>query len=288
MKILKKGIGVVGSTTIDKIVAGDQSYLKPGGVTTYAGITYRRHGIPALVVSNLAERDFKVIETLEAEKIDVFTAASQQTTRFVNYIQGDRRYQELLQQACSIDAKQIQAVIHRIDGLHLGPLHPLDIDPDALNLLQKSDLPIFLDVQGYTRLAQNKKIYPFVSGHLTAGLIAAQIIKANEIEHQSILDFYQMNLTELMDRFKIGESVITLGERGGFVRTRSGETFEYAADPGNSAVDSTGAGDVFFAAYILSRFSCQLPIPDACRYAARIAARQVEGKYITTNQLGLT
>jgi len=71
MKILNKGIGVVGSTTIDKIVAGDQSYLKLGGVTTYAGITYRRHGIPAFIVSNLAERDVKVIKNLKTEKIEV-------------------------------------------------------------------------------------------------------------------------------------------------------------------------------------------------------------------------
>jgi sugar/nucleoside kinase (ribokinase family) len=287
MIILKKGIGIVGSTTIDKIVARDQSYLKLGGVTTYAGITYRRHGIPALIVSNLAKRDFKVVKNLKAEKIDVFNAASNQTTHFVNYIQGDKRNQELLQQAGPINADQIQAMIHRIDGLHLGPLHPLDIDPGALALLRKSNLPIFLDVQGYTRMVRNKTVYPSVSGHLAAGLMSAQIIKAIGFEQQSILDFYQMNLTELMARFKIEESVITLGKNGGFVRTQSGKTFKYTANPVNSPVDSTGAGDVFFAAYIVSRFPNQMHIPDACRYAARIAAKQVEGKYITINQLGL-
>ena len=201
MKILNKGIGVVGSTTIDKIIAGDQSYLKLGGVTTYAGITYRRHGIPAFIVSNLAERDVKVIKNLKTEKIEVFNAASDQTTCFVNYIRGDNRNQELLQQACPIEAEQIQAMIHRVDGMHLGPLHPLDIDPAVLDLLRKSNLPIFLDVQGYTRMVQNQKVYPSVSGHLTAGLISAKVIKANGIEHQLIVDFYQMDLTELMVRF---------------------------------------------------------------------------------------
>lgn len=36
-------------------------------------------------------------------------------------------------------------------------------------------------------------------------------------------------------------------------------------------------------------FSLQhkMHIPEACRYAARIAALQVEGNYITINQLGL-
>jgi sugar/nucleoside kinase (ribokinase family) len=287
MKRLEKGIGVVGSTTIDKIVAEDQSYLKLGGVTTYAGITYRRHGIPARIVSNIADQDLRKINLLKAERIDVFTEATDRTTHFVNYIQGHRRYQGLPQQADPIEAGQIQAIIGRVDGLHLGPLHPLDIDPAALSLLRKSNLSIFLDVQGYTRMVKNKKVYPSVSDHLAEGLIAAQIIKANGSEYQSILDYYQMNLSELMIRFKIEESVVTLGENGGFVQKQSGETIKYAAKPVNSLVDPTGAGDVFFAAYIVSRFSNQMQIFDACRYAARIAAQQVEGKYITISQLAL-
>ena len=287
MKRLENGIGVVGSTTIDKIVAEDQSYLKLGGVTTYAGITYRRHGIPARIVSNIADQDLRKLNLLKAERIDVFTEATDRTTHFVNYIKGHRRYQRLPQQACPIEAEQIQVIIDRVDGLHLGPLHPLDIDPAALSLLRKSNMSIFLDVQGYTRMVKNKKVYPSVSHHLAEGLIAAQIIKANGSEYQSILDYYQMNLSELMIRFKIEESVVTLGENGGFVQKQSGETIKYAAKPVNSLVDPTGAGDVFFAAYIVSRFSNQMQILDACRYAARIAAQQVEGKYITISQLAL-
>jgi sugar/nucleoside kinase (ribokinase family) len=52
-------------------------------------------------------------------------------------------------------------------------------------------------------------------------------------------------------------------------------------------VDPTGSGDVFLAAYIVSRFVDKKDIPDACIYAAEIAARQVEGKYITIDQLSL-
>jgi len=287
MTYLNKCIGVVGSITIDKIVTEGQRFNKLGGVTTYAGLTYRRHGIPTLIVSNLAKQDLDNINTFKAEKIDVIWQKSVQTTHFVNYIQGPKRCQEMPQQASPIEPGQIQEIIDRVDGLHLGPLHPLDIDPAALSLLQISNLPIFLDVQGYTRIVRNKRVYPSVSDHLAAGLSSAQIIKANGIEYQSILDFYQMNLTELMTRFKIDESVVTSGKTGGFVHTRNGETFQYAADTVNSPADPTGAGDVFFAAYIVSRFSNQLSIPEACRYAARIAGLQVAGKYLTIDQLGL-
>jgi hypothetical protein len=43
--MIEKGIAVIGSTTIDNIVHRNFSRFKIGGVTTYSGITYSRHGI---------------------------------------------------------------------------------------------------------------------------------------------------------------------------------------------------------------------------------------------------
>ena len=287
MNLLKKGIGIVGSTTIDKVITEDHSFLKLGGVTTYAGITYRRHGIPAFIISNIAEQDLEVIRKLHAEDILVFSAKSDFSTYFVNFNRGDLRYQELLQQAGSIKIGQIQAIFDRVDGLHLGPLHPLDIEAGALRSLHDSNLKIFLDVQGYTRIVKNKKVYRSVSVQMAAGLALAHIAKANETEYDAILAFFQMTLAELMHYFKIEEFVVTLGDKGGFVQKQSGEIFHYDAALIKKPVDPTGSGDVFLAAYIVSRFVDNRDIPDACIYAAKIAAQQVEGKYITIDQLSL-
>jgi sugar/nucleoside kinase (ribokinase family) len=288
MNRLKKGVGVVGSTAIDKIITEDHSFLKLGGVTTYAGITYRRHGIPVFIISNIAEQDLEVMGKLYAENVLVFSAKSDFSTYFVNDNRGDMRCQELLQQAGSIKIGQIQAISNRIDGLHLGPLHPLDIDPAALDLLCNSNLSVFLDVQGYTRKVKNKKVYPSVSDHMAAGLNLAHITKANETEITAILTFFQMTLAELMHQFNIEEFVVTMGAKGGFVQEQSGEIFQYDAAMIKTPVDPTGAGDVFFAAYIVSRFANQKDIQDACIYAAKIAAKQVEGKYITKDVLALS
>jgi len=288
MNRLKKGIGIVGSTTIDKIIGEDHSFLKLGGVTTYAGITYRRHGIPAFIISNIAELNLEVMAKLHAEDIMIFSDKSDFTTYFVNYDRSDNRYQELLQQAGPIKIDQIQAIFNSVDGLHLGPLHPLDIERGALKSLLNSNLKIFLDVQGYTRKVKNQKVYRSVSVQMAAGLTLAHIVKANETEFTAILASFQMTLAELMDRFKIEEFVVTLGDKGGFVQKQSGETFHYDAALIKTTVDPTGAGDVFFAAYIVSRLANQKDIPDACIYAAEIAARQVEGRYITPDFLALS
>ena len=288
MNLLKKGIGVVGSTTIDKIFVGDHSCLKLGGVTTYAGITYRRHGIPVMIISNMAEQDMHVLGKLQAENILVFSAKSDFSTYFVNANRGDNCCQELLQHAAPIETAQILAIVDKVDALHLGPLHPLDIEDGVFRALHDSNLKIFLDVQGYTRMIKNKKIYRSVSVQLAAGLTLAHIAKANEAEYHAILAFYQMTLAELMHCFKIEEFVVTLGDKGGFVQKQSGEIFHYDAALIKTPVDPTGAGDVFFAAYIVSRFANQKDIPDACIYAAKIAAQQVEGKYITKDVLALS
>ena len=241
MKLLKKGIGIVGSTTIDKIVAEDHSFLKLGGVTAYAGITYRRHGIPVFIISNIAEQDLEVAAKLRAEDILVFSAKSDLSTYFVNYNKGDRRYQKLLQQAKSIKTSQIRPIFNRVDGLHLGPLHPLDIEAAVLRSLHNSNLKIVLDVQGYTRMIQDKKVYRSVSDQMAFGLRQAHIAKANETEYIAILDFFKMTLKELMYRFEIEEFVVTMGDKGGFVQKHNGETDHYQAAKIKALVDPTEA-----------------------------------------------
>ncbi len=287
MNKLQKGIAIVGSTTIDDIILADRHYRKLGGVGSYAGLTYRRQGIPVFVVSNIARQDIHIKSKLTGCGIEFFSGDSTRTTHFVNDAQGARRFQQLTQIARPIGVKQIQVVLSRAIGLHLGPLHPLDIDPAAYTMLKQTKQRIFLDVQGLVRKIVSQHVYPSVSIHLAAALRAAQIIKANEHEHQTILDYYRLNLSEIMHRFKINEFVVTLGENGGFIQTRSGNKIGYEAVPAKIQDDPTGAGDVFFASYIVSRFFNRMEIPDACHSAARIATRQVEGNYITNIQLDL-
>ena len=287
MQLIKKGIGIVGSITIDKIVKENRGSTKLGGVTTYSGITYSRHGIKSYIVCNLADQDVLILNKLYKENIVIYNGDSKHTTSFISYIKGDERLLQLPQKARPIKPGQITAVMDNFDALHLGPLHPLDIEVEALNLMSNSQLAIFLDVQGYTRKIKNQKVYLSVSEHLAAGLRTAQVVKADGAEIKAILDFYQTSLAELTTKFKIQELVVTLGPKGGFVQKRDSKIIHYDACQIDSVVDSTGAGDVFFAAYLVSRFSDGKDIPSACRYASQIAARQVAGKYISEDRLGL-
>ncbi len=287
MTILNKGIAVVGSTTIDEIVRPRRRVTKIGGVTAYAGITYSRFGIDTWVVSNIAADDRHVISRLEKEGIVVLNGPTDRTTHFINDIRQHCRRQKLFSRARSIQTDQLAAVLERTGALHLGPLHPDDIEPEVLNVLAGTELKIFLDVQGYTRKVVSSQVSAAVSEHLTTALNAAHVIKANGAELNLIVDHYQKDLSEIMKSFDIEESVITLGPDGGWVESIRGGKTDFSAKKVEAAVDPTGAGDVFFAAYLASRLFNNQNIADACSNAARIAGRQVAGRYITHDRLAL-
>jgi sugar/nucleoside kinase (ribokinase family) len=286
--MIEKGIAVIGSTTIDNILKKDSaSYFKLGGVTTYSGITYSRHGIVTHVVTNVAPRDSLILKKLSKENINVHNGFSEDTTHFENFLNGDDRSQRIPSTARSINLGQIIEPMDLIDGVHLGPLHPLDLETAVLKLLKNSRSSIFLDTQGYVRYIRDKSVYPAVSQHLCDALAAAQIAKANELELKIILRDCQTNLNGLMVKYNIKEFVVSHGEKGGFVKRINADEVRYKAVPVRIPDDSTGAGDVFFAAYIISRFVKNKNVMDACNYAASLSARQVEGLYITPDELSL-
>ena len=280
-----KGIAVVGSTTVDKIVGQNLSFRKIGGVTTYSGITYARHGTETLAVTNIARQDPEINARLKKENIVVLNGQTETTTHFVNHINTEGRRQKLPCKAKPISRTQIANIAQRVSAVHLGPLFPSDIDMDAIHLLADVDSYVILDVQGYVRSVRNQIVYPIVSEKLSDALMMAHIVKANELEYDAILDFYKIDLIELLTRFKIEEFIVTIREKGGFVQKRTGDRIDYAADTVKSFEDPTGAGDVFLAAYIIGRFLHQKNNSNACAYAASLVARQIEGDYIKKNTL---
>ena len=278
--MIENGIAIIGSTTIDKIVSRNLSCYKIGGVTTYAGITYRRHGIKTVAVTNIAKCNPEVITGLKKEKIEVRSGQTEATTHFINSIHADTRQQKILQRAAPIDHKQVAANIQGIGVVHLGPLHPCDIEIQAIKLLRNTNIHVILDVQGLVRSVKNKVVYSSVSKHLTEALQCAHIVKANTKEYKSMMDYYQMDLSSLMHRFKINEFLVTAGSKGGCVREISGVEFPYKAAIVRTKGDPTGAGDIFLAAYVIGRILMCQTIPDACKFAAKLVARQIDDNYI--------
>ncbi|MFT5089907.1 MAG: sugar/nucleoside kinase (ribokinase family) [Candidatus Latescibacterota bacterium] len=279
---------VVGSATVDCIVQGTAAVYKSGGVVVYGGLTLVRSGEPVAVCSNLSARDRDVIEPLEREGVSLHCGESAETTAFVNYVDGDTRRQQMTSVASPIQPHALGEVSAQVQWVLLGPLHPRDISASALSYLaEETTTTICVDMQGFTRGVANGWVKPGIAPQMRAVLAVAHIVKVAHEELDLLLAWAGCNLMELMRMYSVNEVVVTNGSRGGFIRTVAGHEARFSAKEVQNVVDPTGAGDVFFATYLLERLRRESTVEQAAERAAAQAAAQVAGHFIRTDELKL-
>ena len=277
-------VTVIGPATRDHVTLGQVSRLKWGGVVVYSGLTFSRLGIPARVLTNIAARDRALVHLLAANGISVEAGGSDATTEFINHVSGDERRQELLARSAAISESQLTRIAATADHLYLGPLTPLDIEPEALKTLQSVDR-VSVDIQGYTRKIEGTDVLSEVSENLPFALEQADIVTASRDETEAVTEFFGAELEAIMETHGIEQWLTTDGKSGGWLLCRSGKRHDFRAEPVDKIADPTGAGDVFFAAYLTYHLYEGADIDEALRRAAAVTARQVEGRLITTDEL---
>lgn len=284
---LARGVAVVGSTTIDCNISEAGRRLKLGGVTTYAGLTYRRWGLGVSVATRMAAAHRPLLSRLAEAGIRLDAPAGRLTTRFVNRFRGGARTQEMPFCAEPIGSRQVRRVLDAVDCIHLGPLHPADLELEAYHLLRRWPGAVVLDVQGLVRRVVSGRIAPGACEALPLALAAADILKADAAELRTMLAALGTDLPAVMTAFGIREAVVTEQERGGAIFGPGRRRHVFTAEPASVIEDPTGAGDVFLAAYTAARLADGLEVPTAALQAARAAARQIAGGYIPRRMLEL-
>jgi sugar/nucleoside kinase (ribokinase family) len=273
-------IAVLGSTTIDKIIDRNRTWLKAGGVPLYSGITYSRQGVETVAITNIADDDAQLIQRFQEQNIQAYIGETPQTTHFINDISSDGRRQRNPQRATPIGLQQLSDHLDGVDVVHLGPLHPDDIDIQAIRALKALDIEIILDIQGLVRKVKQGVVFLEASARLSDALRISHIVKANKREYAAVLEYFQTDLVTLIRRFDLREFIVTAGAGGGFVQQIDAAPISYAAPAIKSRGDPTGAGDIFLAGYVVRRLLRQGSIPKACQYAAGLVARQIAGNFI--------
>ncbi len=277
---------VIGALTVDTVVRADATVTKIGGVVTYAGLTLKRLGIPTCVVTVVGKNEASLTRLFDDEGIEVVQQLSAETTRFVNHIDGDARSQEMPSRADPVAVSQLEKLRNDVGGYYLGPLHPDDISDEALDHVAKTNTYVAVDIQGYLRqLACGNVVRGAVSEKLPRVLRMAHCVKASASELELVCAKWGMRPHDVMNRFNLEELVITAGSTGGWIMKPCGDKIRYHGEAVERIVDTTGAGDVFFAAYIALRQAMGRGMEEACHSAARWAARHVEGSFIDENLL---
>lgn len=137
------------------------------------------------------------------------------------------------------------------------------------NFLQSPDLSIFLDVNLRTPWWQKDEIYNWME--------QARWVKLN-LDELRLLGFADANINQVMsevqDRFKLEQLIVTRGEQGTIVLSKQGEFHNLIPEKISQFVDTVGAGDAFSAIYIHG-LMLDWPVSNILKVAQEFAAKVI-------------
>jgi sugar/nucleoside kinase (ribokinase family) len=203
--------------------------------------------------------------------IAVVRQAAPTSTVFENRYTPQGRTQRLHAQAPPVDLQIIPSAWHAASIVHLGPIMQ-DVPLEAL--ARFPDALVGVTPQGWLRTVRGDKIValePWRLLDLPWRHEQVVVLSEEDVEHDEAL---VQQLSQQLDIV-----VLTRAERGATVWHRSAPTHVSAFSA--NAVDPTGAGDVFAAAFLAALHKGQPPI-DATRWACAVAAFAIERPGITT------
>jgi sugar/nucleoside kinase (ribokinase family) len=262
-----KRVLVVGSITRDTNIFDGFAQHTYGGTALYAARTYADFGIDVRLVTRLAAVDRTPIAE-QLPSAELIAQPSAVTTTFENsYGADDERSQRVAAIAAPIEHRD--DYFAGIDWLHLGPLHPADL-ADAW-LTRHLGYPVGLDLQGFARRIADERVIADVDPRIVDLLPRLQWLKASRSEWRPLLTHLHLAQTSRPTRGPV-ESLVTDGAAGGDLLSGETDNVHWSAAPPVEHCDPTGAGDVFFAAYLVHRVGRGVVPSVAADDAARITS----------------
>mgnify|MGYP001431385189 CR=1 FL=1 len=247
---------VIGHITQDVTPSG----LRLGGTVTFSSLTARALGLRVGIVTAAAtDLSLNIFNG-----ITVVSVSSGQTTTYENIYGQDGRKQILHHQAANIPFESVPEIWRNASIMHLGPLAqeldsqlPKDFAPSLLGVTPQGWMRKW-DAQGHISPCKWESSEKFLS-QAGAVTISREDVGGDE---------------EVIENMAHQTRVLAVTEAAaGAVLYWNGDRRRFPA-PKMNEVDSTGAGDIFAAAFFIRLFTTRDPW-EAGRFATQLAARSV-------------
>lgn len=262
---------VVGHTIQDLTSEGDSPSWRLGGAASFASVLARNLGLRAAVLTSAAP-DLPLEELLPG--IEIKTVPSRRTTQMRNVYSEGPRSQFVPQRAAPLAVEHVPADWRQMSIVFLSPVIG-EVDESLARLFHGSLLGI--GAQGWLRrVGRDGRVHPIMPADFHAhGMLRyarALFLSDEDIpsgESPPALTYWS-DLVQIV--------AFTRGDGGADVCVR-GNWRHIDAFPAR-AVEPTGAGDVFAAAFLIRLWESG-DVWKATRFAACAASFAVEGEGIT-------
>ena len=216
----------IGYITQDKVVTPKSTIYMPGGTSFYFAHAIKHLNTDDfLLVTALADSDMGIVEEIKKEGIDVKALPSAHSVCFEN-IYGENqneRTQRVTAKADPFTVEGLQDINAQI--IHLGSLLADDFSLDIIKYLSQKAL-LSVDVQGFLRKVDNKKVLPVDWPEKKEALKYIHILKANEAEMEVLTGCTEPHEAALMIAdWGVKEVLLTLGDKGSLIYSK-GQFYE--------------------------------------------------------------
>jgi sugar/nucleoside kinase (ribokinase family) len=252
-------LALVGNLSRDVVDGGPP---RIGGAPYYAARAWRVLGTRGTIFTRSGPEDRRAyVRRLTALGLPVVSLEGTATTSFSFHYEGDTRIMTVVQPGDTWTPEDAR-VVPAGGWIHVAPLLRSDFPADTLAALARGRHLSF-DGQGLVRTAETGPL------RLDADFDPAML------EHVQILKLAEeeAEVVGAIDALGIPEVLVTFGERGSCVYY-DGRAVDVGAWP--VAVDPTGSGDAFSAAYLAGRSQGLAPV-SAARQATGVVGALLTG-----------
>jgi len=249
---------VIGHVSRDRVEGG----YRPGGTATYSALTARSLGRRAAVITS-ASPDLNLDELFC--DIEVLCVPSPVTTTFVNICEADSRQQYIEAVADKIPNGSVSPHWRSTPVVHLGPIAN-EFDEDMIDLFPDSLLG--LTPQGWLRQWDGQGWVfprPWRTARRFLHRIDALFVSEQDLAGEATGLRSELHLPRM--------AVVTEGAEGATLHYQGHST--HIAPRETQAIDPTGAGDIFAAAFLVRLAETGHP-HEAARFASVAASLSVE------------
>ncbi len=248
---MNKRILAIGPVTKDYIITPSDKYFQIGGAIFYQTLTLNtlKYGVTSII--SISQKDVKLLDEINSDIKFIFTNKTMEYTNI--YDENFNRRQKATLTNNPIFPENIDMPLDNVSSVLLSPLSPYDIPAETIAFFKEKDIKTVLIPQGYLRQTDNQNnVIKRNWKNKEKYLENTDIISLDENEAKTAFNLKNIrdeHILKLLKKYALEQIIITKAERGSTIYSED-NIYNIPAIQTEHAVDATGLGDTYIAAYI--------------------------------------